>query len=71
MAEGLERGEDPLNLLRKGECVIEGGTREPSFFLVASQQRRFVVMATTRRYFFRHLRLVPFGEGTMRRTGRD
>ena len=32
MAEGLERGVDLLNFLRKGECVIEGGTREPSFF---------------------------------------
>ena len=55
----------------RGERVIGGGTREPSFFLVASHQRRFVVMATSRKYFFHHLGPVPFGEGTMRRTGRD
>ena len=71
MEPGPQRGEHLLNLLWKGECVIEGGTREPSFFMVASHERRFVVMATTRRYFFRHLGSVPFGEGTMRRTGRD
>ena len=41
------------------------------FFLVASHQGLFVVTATTRRYLFRHLRFVPFGEGTMRHTGRD
>ena len=39
------------------------------FFLVASHQGLFVVTATTRRYFFHHLGPVPFGEGTMRRTG--
>ena len=38
------------------------------FFLVASHQGRFVVMATTRRYLFHHFGFVPFGEGTMRRT---
>ena len=45
-----------------------GGTREPSFFLVASHQRCFVVMATTHRYFFHHL-VVVLSEGTLRRTG--
>ena len=35
------------------------------FFLVASHQGLFVVTATTRKYFFRHLFPVPFGEGTM------
>ena len=39
MAEGLERGEDPLNLLRKGECANAGGTWEPSFFLAIRKER--------------------------------
>ena len=39
MAEGLERGEDPLNLLRKGECANAGGTWEPSFFLAVRKER--------------------------------
>ena len=46
----------------------EGSGWDRSFFLVASQQRRFVAKATTRMYFFNHIVPVPFGEGTMRRT---
>lgn len=45
----------------------EGGTS--AFYWVADLGSRLVVMATTSRYFFRHLGRVPFGEGTMRRTG--
>ena len=47
----------------------EGGTS--AFSWVADPSSHLVVMATTGRYFFHHLGLVPFGEGTMRRTGRD
>ena len=39
MAPGPWWGDHPLNLLRKGECVIEGGTREPSFFLAVRKER--------------------------------
>ena len=39
MAPGPWRGEYLLNLLRKGECVIGGGTREPSFFLAVRKER--------------------------------
>ena len=46
----------------------EGGTS--AFSWVADPSSRLVVMATTSRYFFRHLVPVPFGEGTMRRIGR-
>ena len=46
----------------------EGGTS--AFSWVAHLSSRLVVMATTSRHFFGHLVLVPFGEGTMRRTGR-
>ena len=45
----------------------EGGTS--AFSWVADPSSRLVVMATTSRYFFGHLVFVPFGEGTMRRTG--
>ena len=45
----------------------EGGTS--AFSWVADLSSRLVVMATTSRYFFRHLAHVPFDEGTMRRTG--
>ena len=45
----------------------EGGTS--AFFWVAHLNSRLVVMATTSKYFFGHLADVPFGEGTMRRTG--
>ena len=39
MAPGPWWGDHPLNLLRKGECVIGGGTREPSFFLAVRKER--------------------------------
>ena len=39
MAPDPWRGEYLLNLLRKGECVIGGGTREPSFFLAVRKER--------------------------------
>ena len=46
----------------------EGGTS--AFSWVADPSSRLVVMATTRRYFFRHPAVTPFCEGVMRRTKR-
>ena len=46
----------------------EGGTS--AFSWVANPSSRLVVMATTRRYFFRHPAVTPFCEGVMRRTKR-
>ena len=68
MAKVLCPGEHQVTPTR-GECG-EGRGWDLCFFLVTSHQRRFVVMATTGRYFFHHLVVVLFGEGTMRRTGR-
>ena len=48
-------------------ALAEGGTS--AFSWVADPSSRLVVTATNSRYFLRHLALVPFGEGTMRRTG--
>lgn len=33
MAAALQGRESSINPLWRGECVIEGGTREPSFFV--------------------------------------
>ena len=46
-----------------------GGVRDPPFSWVADPSSRLVVIATTGGYFFHHLGRVPFGEGTMLRTG--
>ena len=46
-----------------------GGVRDPPFSWVAEPTSRLVVIATTGGYFFHHLGRVPFGEGTMLRTG--
>ena len=56
--------------LRKG-CNASNTGRgwDLCFSWVADLSSRLVVMATTSRYFLRHLAHVPFGEGTMRRTG--
>ena len=54
------------------DCVIAGGIKESSRVLVASPQRRFVVMVTTRRSFFHHSAEVPsWRGGSMRLAGRD
>ena len=47
----------------QGDCVIAGGIKESSRVLVASPQRRFVVMVTTRRSFFHHSAEVPSWRG--------
>ena len=46
-----------------------GGVRDPPFSWVADPSSRLVEIATTGGYFFHHLGRVPFGEGTMLRTG--
>ena len=57
---GMLRREHQFIPSRRGECVMRGAGGIAPFFLVASRQRCFVVMATTRKYFVRQPDLAPF-----------